>query len=122
MAINTIHVHELPECDFCGEPAPYDAPTTKRGRWANMCEKHYKLYGAKNIGSKREIIGAKKYKVKHYSEFKTFPPVAVVPLSMDSVVTVKCPWCKQGRRVEPDANYLVNCERCGNPYKLRSQI
>lgn len=114
-----IPVHELPACDFCGEPAEYDDKTTW-GPWANMCAKCQKTKGF-GIGSKRELIEKNKA-VKTIKDFKTFPPVVGVPLSLDSVVTVKCSWCKQKRRVETDANYLVTCEGCGNPYRLRSAI
>lgn len=117
--MNRIQVKELPKCDFCGKPAPYDDKTT-RGPWANMCRNCWKLYGF-GIGSKRELIEKKK-PTKTIADFDTFPPVAEVPMSMDSVVTVKCPWCGQKRRVETDANYLVTCEGCGKPYRLRSEV
>jgi hypothetical protein len=46
------YVNELPKCDFCRTselhnsitPAEYDAKTVM-GPWANMCDKHFKLYG-----------------------------------------------------------------------------
>lgn len=110
-----IQVHEFPKCDFCGEPAPFDDKTT-RGPWANMCKKHQRAYGF-SIGSERELI-VKKAPVKDFKEV----PVVQLPLSMKSVLTAKCPWCGQKRRVEPDANYLVTCESCEKPYRLRSAI
>lgn len=44
-----VRVSELPECDFCrtfGQTrlAAVDGKTN-RGPWANMCDKHFKLYG-----------------------------------------------------------------------------
>ncbi len=47
---------------------------------------------------------------------------AFVPLTWDSVATVKCPYCGCGRMVEPDADYQVQCESCGKEYKIRSLI
>ena len=117
MALNIIHVNEIPDCDLCSEPtpAPYDVKTIM-GPWGNLCEEHFKTKGVK-IGSKRELI--KKRKVKNTFESV---PVVRVPMSIDSVVTVKCPWCGQGKRVETDASYLVTCEGCTKPYKLQSQF
>lgn len=115
MVMKKIQVREFPKCDFCGKPAPYD-DKTKWGPWANMCEEHEKQNGLR-IGSKRTLI--KKREVKH--RFNT-EPIVNIPLTMDSVATVKCPWCGQKRRVETDANFHVTCQSCGNPYKLRSAI
>jgi len=42
--ITTAYVDSLPKCDFCNEPAAYDA-VTKLGCWANMCEEHFDQYG-----------------------------------------------------------------------------
>jgi hypothetical protein len=119
--MTTIQVHEFPNCDLCNEPtpAPYDVKTVM-GPWGNLCEDHFTTKGTK-MGSKREIIKKKK-PMKTIKDFDTVPPIAKVPLSMDSVVTVKCPWCGQKRRVETDANYLVTCEACEQPYRCRSEI
>ena len=48
-------------------------------------------------------------------------PTVGVPMTLDSIVDVECPFCGAGRTVEPDANYLVKCE-CGRQYQLRSEI
>ncbi len=135
--MTTIQVTEFPDCDLCGRPAPYDCKTLM-GPWGNLCESCFTRKGTKT-GSKREII--KKQKAhKTRADFDTFPPIAVVPMKgdrgvpkeilaimevdtmVDPVQTVRCPWCKQKRRVEVDANYLVTCESCGNPYRCQSQI
>jgi len=135
--LTTIQVTELPACDLCGKPAPYDVKTVM-GPWGNLCESCFVRKGTKQ-GSIREVIKKAKA-IKTRADFDTFPPIAVVPMKadkgvpkeiadilgvgavVDSVQTVKCPWCKQGRRVEVDANYLVTCESCGNPYRCQSQI
>lgn len=46
----------------------------------------------------------------------------MVPLTLDSVVEIQCPYCGYPRRVEPDANYIVNCEHCEKEYKIYSMI
>jgi len=43
----TVEVAALPNCDFDQDtkvPAAYDGKT-KFGPWANMCERHFKVYG-----------------------------------------------------------------------------
>lgn len=116
MALNEIQVHEFPSCDLCGKPAPYDVKTTLRGQWGNLCVDCFKTKGT-NQGSKRVLIVKKEPK-------RTFDsvPIVSVPLSMDSLVTIKCAWCDQKRRVETDANYVFNCEGCGKPNRCRSAI
>lgn len=37
------------KCDFCKEPAVYDAKTSL-GPWANLCEADYTMYGATENG------------------------------------------------------------------------
>ena len=44
------YVSSLPNCDFCGITAKYDAATIQ-GCWANMCEKCNKLYGKGKLGT-----------------------------------------------------------------------
>lgn len=43
---------------------------------------------------------------------------------LDGVTSVFCPYagCGHSHRVEPDANYTIICEGCGNPYNVRSPI
>lgn len=122
MTMKTIRVHELPKCDFCGEPAPFDDKTTKRGQWANMCKKHQREYGF-GIGTKKELIE----KAPPKRTFEGIPKVLVPmeldgPFGVDSLQDVKCPWCDEPRRVEVDARYLVTCRACEQPYRLCPQI
>lgn len=44
---------ELPECDFCYEPARYDAVITvgERGGGANLCGDHYREKGSGTLGA-----------------------------------------------------------------------
>lgn len=37
---------EVPNCDFCSQPAPYDVPTSV-GTWANLCELCLPIYGGR---------------------------------------------------------------------------
>ena len=41
---NQVEVVNLPNCDFCGEVADYDA-RTKVGAWANMCQTCFTSFG-----------------------------------------------------------------------------
>lgn len=66
-----------------------------------------------------ESIG---YQIKHKTSYKGKPVVVEVPLTLDSVSTVPCPYCQYPRDVEPDANYKVECEGCGKPFIVASQI
>jgi len=65
---------------------------------------------------------SKGYEVRRHIKFNGEVEVVEIPLSMDSVVTVPCPYCQYPRDVEPDANYKVKCEGCGNPYEVASLI
>lgn len=46
-------VDTLPACDFCGEPARYDAPAGSRENapWGNMCLAHYRMHSTGRLGS-----------------------------------------------------------------------
>jgi len=116
--MKTIEKDPLPKCDFCGNDAEYDAPT-KMGPWANMCKEHYQMFSrsdAQNIGTR---FVKRTYKVVVTPEkMKSVP----VPLTLDSVAEVKCPYCGTYRSVEPDADYIVTCEGCGHKYKVFSMF
>jgi hypothetical protein len=44
---------EIPNCDFCSQPAPYDVPTNL-GPWANLCELCLPIYGGRiSMGFRR---------------------------------------------------------------------
>ena len=64
----------------------------------------------------------KGYQVKRKTMFKGKPATVDVPLTLDSVTTVPCPYCQYPRDVEPDANGKIECEGCGKPYILISPI
>lgn len=106
---------ELPRCDVCHEnDAVYDSKT-KYGSHGYLCESCYKLIGCPpttRLEKRVKINAGKTDKV----------PTVTVPLTLDSVVDVKCPHCGEPRAVEPDANYTVTCESCENRYMVRSLI
>ena len=106
---------ELPKCDMpnCDEEAKYDEKT-KMGPWAYLCETHHQKVGV-GIGTKLEK------RVKIAAAKTSEVPTVTVPLTLDSA-TVRCPHCGENRTVEPDANYTVECENCGNRYEVVSQI
>jgi hypothetical protein len=41
---------------------------------------------------------------------------------LEGVTSVFCPYCGCSRRVEPDGSGQVECEGCGNPFKIISPI
>lgn len=49
MKVETTKVSEIPNCDFCGEPASYDA-RTKFGPWGFMCEDDFKTHSTGKLG------------------------------------------------------------------------
>ena len=118
--MNTIQVNELPACDFCGAPAPFDDRTTK-GPWANMCKKHQEEYGF-SIGTKRVLIRKRKA-TRTFDKVPTATfEITMAIMSEAKMPKVSCPWCGQKRTCEMDANYLVTCESCGKPYRISSPI
>lgn len=42
---------KLPNCDICGAPACYDAPT-HTGQWANLCEQHFETHANTALAEK----------------------------------------------------------------------
>lgn len=54
-----VTVAELPNCDFCSNPAEYDGKT-KLGPWAYMCGGHFKEHGiglGTGVGQKLVVEG-----------------------------------------------------------------
>jgi len=119
--VDQVFVRKLPYCDFCkregkDQPAKYDSPTIF-GPWAYLCEHHFKRVGRK-FGATQLIKIKKREPKRRFDEM----PVVTVPLTLDSVATVRCPYCGQPRNVEPDANYTVECFSCGEKYQVASLI
>lgn len=106
---------KLPKCDICKtETAKYDTKTVF-GAWGYLCENCYKQYGSlpsTKLEKRVKIDAEKTDKI----------PVVGLPLTLDSIVVVKCPHCGEPRSVEPDANYTVTCESCGNKFEVVSAI
>ena len=51
-------IHELPDCNFCGEQARYDFPT-RSGGWAYGCPLHYlayRMYPTLGVGKGQQLI------------------------------------------------------------------
>ena len=46
----------------------------------------------------------------------------LVPLSLDSVVEIECPYCGAIRLVEVDCNGIIECEECSSEFNTVSQI
>lgn len=114
--MKTTQMDELPKCDMpnCNKEAAYDEKT-KMGPWAHLCEDHHQKVGV-GVGTKLEK------RVKIDAPRSAEIPTVMIPLTLDSLVTIQCPHCGEGRDVESDANYPVTCENCGNQYRVASQI
>lgn len=114
-----------PTCDICKQhgveppkPATYDAPIGGvGGPWAFVCEDHENL-AAIRYGTSLAKPEADDPDATPTDDIKRVS----VPLTLDSVVEVKCPTCGLPRRVEPDANYVVTCDECGQEYQLHSML
>jgi hypothetical protein len=45
VAGEVVVVTDIPQCNFCEKPGPYDFKTDA-GPWANACEQHWRMYRA----------------------------------------------------------------------------
>jgi len=116
--MRTIEKDTLPQCDFCERDAEYDAPT-KDGPWAYMCEHHFRVHASANAPALGTKLVKRTLKVVQTPEkIKS----VMVPMTLDDIAEVSCPYCGTSRTVEPDANYTVTCEGCGHKYKIYSMI
>ena len=113
--MKTVYMQELPNCDFCGNMAEYDAPS-RSGSWANMCRACFLTQTAAGLPS--GSIG-NKLKQRTPAPAKEGRPVTGNELSsieeqvMDGDREIGCPACSVGQSVEPDAEYTYTCEGCG---------
>ena len=112
--MKTVRMKELPKCDLCTEEANFDAQTSFQGRWAYLCEEHYEKCG---IGGTK-LAEIEKKQIEKPKKMKS----AVIPLTLDSIAEVECPYCELPRTVETDANYTAKCESCENEYRVISWI
>lgn len=118
-------VNEFPKCNFCGEAALYDAPTSQ-GSWAYMCSKCAARENANlNIGTTFKL------RIK-----STKPPASTVlqgieDTDMDTLEDVtfgntnreiECPNCGELKSVEPDASYTYVCEGCKSKVKVPESL
>ena len=119
----SVKVAKIPNCDFCkmdgvDKPAEYDGKTYP-GPWAYMCKEHFLEHGiGLGLGRGQKLEVQPKLDAKKTEEI----PTVEVPLNLDDVCEVQCPHCGESRTVEPDANYVVTCEGCGNKYEVISAI
>lgn len=118
------NIANLPDCDFCGALAKYDAPT-RQGPWAYMCQGCYPMESspvADKVGFEFVEKTVSEKQMKAHSKPQEKIPVVTLPLTWDSVIDVMCPFCDYPHSVEPDANYVVTCEGCEKKYEVRSLI
>lgn len=120
MTIKEVPIKQFPKCNVsgCEEDAHYDTPT-KLGPWAYLCEEHFK---------ERSRYGGSKFVLIQKKEAKVLEGTPRVHLMyemddyVDVVASVRCPACRQDRNVEPDANYEVTCDACGQIYRCVSMF
>lgn len=48
---DSVIVDVLPKCDFCTDPAEYDARLPLFGSWANVCFIHFGQFGPDRLGT-----------------------------------------------------------------------
>lgn len=116
--MRAVTVAKIPACDFCGEPALYDAPTVS-GRWANMCKDCAEQNGGNlNIGSSFKL----KEPVEKTYTGQTVRAIERTDMEYLEAVTYdeefrepECPLCGTSRTVEPDC-YSYTCD-CGAKVK-----
>lgn len=116
--MRTIQRHKLPKCDICEESKEtiYDARDLITGVYFYICDECRE--DITEIKLQTRIIKQETINISKPDKVKT----AAVPLTLDSVATVRCPYCSSSRSVEPDAHYTVECNACGWDYKVRSMI
>jgi len=120
--VGIAYFSELPRCDFCGEPARFDAMTKLPGHpAAYFCERCFPIYA--RMPPPWLTILEKQPKVEYHSDAV---PVITVPVTLETVfwdVFVLCPHCgAQFHFAEPDAEGVQTCSCCGNQYMLKSEL
>lgn len=113
--MKTRTVQQLHKCDICGEDAYYDCKTTQ-GPWANLCENHFREIGLPDGATKFKLPDA-----KNPPEKKVLMGICLTDMEdavFDGIVEWECPSCGDVRSMEPDAYCIVECENCGQKYKV----
>lgn len=114
--IRTKIIAKLPKCDFCDNKAAYDTKTTS-GPWGYTCEKCFPIHGNPYLATKLRTPNTNKKKI-------TTIPKGTLLTSMeemifDSVCEWECPHCGYAKTLEIDASGTVECDDCGNPFKVQ---
>jgi len=122
--MKTLQVVTPPMCNFCGNPATYDAPTFA-GPWAYVCDTCAE--------TKIDPLGTgMKFIVKEITKAHN-PGKIKLGLEDDSdgywesvlsdgVRDVKCPGCGASRHLEPDASGEFTCEFCDQRVRIPETI
>ncbi len=111
--MKTIKVAKIPKCDFCSEPAIYDAPTRFGSSWAYMCLECTKENGFNvHIGRRLEQLKEVEVKGGPAKVARTITDPELILMDEEDR-DVECPDCGDTRTVEPDAAYEFNCGGCG---------
>lgn len=110
--MRTKKMNSLPNCDFCDQPALYDAPTLT-GSWAYMCQEHYDTRSGSSLGTKFELRDQENLPAP---SDKVLDGIELTPI--EDVFTdvanreVQCPACGESRLLEADATGFFTCEGC----------
>ena len=107
-------VDKLPKCDFCQQPAFWDAPIISRTAWANMCVSCFSVHARHDAGTVGTMfkLRVKEPEKKSVELLVGIEVTSVEELMMDGDRYVECPACGEQRHVEPDAGYTFTCEGC----------
>ncbi|GAJ12055.1 unnamed protein product, partial [marine sediment metagenome] len=120
-----VYVEKLPKCDFCDEPALYDAKT-RMGPWAHMCEEHFKQHGLGRLGTgfgqrlrpRRALAEAERLRGEPEKELSvTMTQDDLETATFESVWYPTCPYCGAETSAEPDA-HAVYCEACSRRFEI----
>jgi len=110
MGNKTVKMDKYPTCDVpgCNEEAHYDAKTYMGGKWAYLCEEHFKVWGYGLGLGKGQLLELREQ--NPVIEQTTRPQSWIdteklITQAMDGLI--ECPNC--GESLEPDAE---SC-RCG---------
>ena len=96
----TVKMDKYPTCDIpgCNEEAHYDAMARMGGRWAYLCEEHFKVWGYGLGLGKGQLLELRK---------PNPDPCSNPQVDMESLITqamdglIECPKCHES--LEPDA-------------------
>ena len=111
------YVSEFPKCDFCSQPAKYDA-RVGGGSWAYMCEKHFMSMGIGLGTGKGQKLLLRETKPQPEKELTvTMSEEQLEQATMEDMWYPTCPYCGAETPAEPDATSIY-CQSCNRRFKI----